>query len=381
MNESVFNIHDVVLMFCIFECVLFVIFHITVFSFRKVKNSILNIFLLSIAVSSFGNIFLWNYDIHLSPGLSIGFAIMSMGSQALRAPLLYLYVQSLTQEHFTLKPFHLLHLMPAVACCVLVLSSSITLEILRSDTENLALISVVEGIWDIVKFVSLSYGAATIAVVWRNHDLLKQTHSEFSIKKFGWLRILVGGFFLNWTWSIVIQFVGRYIGGSSADIVGAAHNYMLFVIINALITYSLYYFFMQRKSGVGENDTGQNTPILCPRVIAKVAATVEKKNYHLEPNITLEELSLRIDLPIRTVSTVINKHYGKNFFDFINGYRIDTAKSLLIDPSKAHLSILEILSKSGFNSTSSFHRYFKRMVGLTPTEFRNENRSPSTLLG
>ncbi len=68
-------------------------------------------------------------------------------------------------------------------------------------------------------------------------------------------------------------------------------------------------------------------------------------------------------------------HYHSNFFEFINGYRIEEAKRLLLADEAKDDTILDIIYKSGFNSQSAFHRFFKRIVGMTPSEFRNRQRT------
>ena len=59
-----------------------------------------------------------------------------------------------------------------------------------------------------------------------------------------------------------------------------------------------------------------------------------------------------------------------NFNEFVNLHRINEAKRLLADTQLFNLSINEIYTQAGFNSKSAFHRFFSRLVGVSPTEFR-----------
>jgi AraC-like DNA-binding protein len=90
----------------------------------------------------------------------------------------------------------------------------------------------------------------------------------------------------------------------------------------------------------------------------------------LESNINLERFSEQIGLKPRDTSVVINSHYKTTFLEFINYYRVEEAKRLLSSPEFKDEAIQTIIDKSGFNSSSAFHRFFKRIVGITPTEFR-----------
>ena len=89
----------------------------------------------------------------------------------------------------------------------------------------------------------------------------------------------------------------------------------------------------------------------------------------IDPEITLKKLSEQVDIPFRYLSQIINENLHKNFYDFINNYRIEEAKKLLSDPG-CKKTILEILYQIGFNSKSSFNTSFKKNTGLTPTQFR-----------
>ena len=91
---------------------------------------------------------------------------------------------------------------------------------------------------------------------------------------------------------------------------------------------------------------------------------------YLTSTLTLKELAERLDLNPRILSRVINERKNQNFFDFINGYRIDDAKMILSNPAKRKMTILEVLYGVGFNSKSVFNTTFKKNTGVTPTEYR-----------
>lgn len=94
----------------------------------------------------------------------------------------------------------------------------------------------------------------------------------------------------------------------------------------------------------------------------------------LESNINLERFAEQIGLKPRDISAILKMHYQSNFFEFINRYRVEEAKRLLLSPEFKDETILGIIYKSGFNSPSAFHRFFKRMVDMTPTEFRQQGK-------
>jgi AraC-like DNA-binding protein len=110
-------------------------------------------------------------------------------------------------------------------------------------------------------------------------------------------------------------------------------------------------------------------------IIGRLNTTMEHDKLFLNPEITLPELAKSIDIPSYQLSRIINEKFECNFFDFINGYRVNEVKSKLNDPTFSNLSLLGIAFDSGFNSKSAFNRIFKKTTGLTPSEFKKINQS------
>ena len=78
--------------------------------------------------------------------------------------------------------------------------------------------------------------------------------------------------------------------------------------------------------------------------IQKVQTGMEEKKLYLKHNLNIEEFSKRIDLPIKDVSAIINKHYGTNFFEFMNKYRVEEAKRLILDERCSDMTVLDIVA-------------------------------------
>jgi putative ABC transport system permease protein len=61
----------------------------------------------------------------------------------------------------------------------------------------------------------------------------------------------------------------------------------------------------------------------------------------------------------------------KNFATYVNEYRIKEAIRLLSENSNDTISYQNVAFDVGFNDQRNFNRVFKKMTGLTPSEFRN----------
>ncbi|RPJ69635.1 MAG: AraC family transcriptional regulator [Alphaproteobacteria bacterium] len=94
----------------------------------------------------------------------------------------------------------------------------------------------------------------------------------------------------------------------------------------------------------------------------------EEKPY-LNDTLSLEDLAGALEIAPRYLSQVINQAFGRNFFDFINSYRIGYAIEMLSD-KRSGKTISEIFYTSGFNSKATFYKAFKKQMNTTPTEYR-----------
>lgn len=99
-------------------------------------------------------------------------------------------------------------------------------------------------------------------------------------------------------------------------------------------------------------------------------ALIEEEKLFKNPDISMTLLAAKMKLSNGYLSQIINQKEGKNFFDFINGYRVEEVKRNLADPNFDHFSILGIGLEAGFKSKSTFNAVFKKMTGHTPTAYK-----------
>jgi AraC-like DNA-binding protein len=101
----------------------------------------------------------------------------------------------------------------------------------------------------------------------------------------------------------------------------------------------------------------------------KVVAYMDKEKPYTNPKLNLVELAHHLKLPPYLLSKIINTGFDKNFFDFINGYRVDEFKRRVEDPQFRNYTLLSIAFDVGFNSKTAFNRSFKKITNQTPSSF------------
>ena len=94
--------------------------------------------------------------------------------------------------------------------------------------------------------------------------------------------------------------------------------------------------------------------------------------------LTIGALAEAISVPEHRLRPLINDHLGfRNFAAFVNARRIEAAKRLLADPTKARATVAAIAYELGFGSLGPFNRAFKEATGVTPTAYRRTRQTPS----
>ncbi|MCE7993522.1 MAG: helix-turn-helix transcriptional regulator [Roseivirga sp.] len=121
------------------------------------------------------------------------------------------------------------------------------------------------------------------------------------------------------------------------------------------------------SSSLGETEL----KLLLDRLESHIVAEGSFKN----PNLRISDLASELDIPSHHISQCLSQLLHKNFFDFINKYRVEAVKQNLIDPKYRNYTLFAIASEVGFNSHSSFYRVFKKITGLTPKAFIQQNQT------
>jgi AraC-like DNA-binding protein len=106
---------------------------------------------------------------------------------------------------------------------------------------------------------------------------------------------------------------------------------------------------------------------------AKVLAYMKTEKPYLISDISIDKLAEMLDLTSHHLSQIINEQFGKNFFEFINEYRVEEVKQQIARNRGEKYTLLSIAHDSGFNSKSTFNSTFKKYTKLTPKQYMNTN--------
>jgi AraC-like DNA-binding protein len=371
MKLSIFNIHDVAQFITVTLCLLLAIFQFFYPSNSRIGKYFLTFFLFDIAIGVASVLMFWQPTIQISPIIdSCIIPYILFGSLLLKGPLLYGYVSSLTTPNYRLEPAYFIHLVPIF---IYFFSLSITIASTDSfhthlqDSDKLTTsLSLYD--WHSVKIIPIIYAIIAVYKVHQHKKHCNDHHPYFSSHGCTWLDILAWGALFNWVWSLGAHILGIYVSASVADKFGILDNYITSGLISTLFVCSLIHINKQLSANLNSHELLDNNTE--SRILEKIIHCMEVEKLFLNPRLNIQRMADHIKTPYREVSALINTHFHANFNEFINLYRINEAKRLLSDSHLLNVPINEIYAQAGFNSKSAFHRFFSRLVGVSPTEFR-----------
>jgi AraC-like DNA-binding protein len=301
-------------------------------------------------------------------------------------PLLFLYVQSMTNPQRKISWLASIHFIPFIAFfAVSVIFRSYPL---MRDLRNFFIpdrFMPLRIVYSTFFFLSVSVYSILSFIEIRKHQAnLKNLVSYTSgVITLNWLKILSISFYV----AFVILFI---LGGLNmiGDIIPFDPYFVVFAFIALFsFVYSFYgikqpvIFGQELRINEDEKDEKKETEKYsrsglkekqAEQYLEKLIHVMETDKPYLDRDLSIHELSVITDIPRHHITQVLNEKHGKNFFTFINEYRVKEVISRFNDPANNNFTILAIAYDSGFNSKTTFNSIFKSQTGLTPSEFREK---------
>ncbi|WP_418510590.1 helix-turn-helix transcriptional regulator [Corallibacter sp.] len=324
---------------------------------------ILSFFLLGKGLTLISNL-IFNLEVNL-PLLWRNTAIFFYSFLFFYAPFIYFFSKQVTTG-MIFKTKQAIHFFPFVIFLLLNSILILQINVFHNQSFITDLANIIEKFTYLYFVQVISYSLAAYYLLLKNERADVHFKKSFKwVKHFILLFIIVWFLFLSSTVSAVC--FKNYSIAQSLEIFGLG-----FLIVLSNITLftlfknpELFYndLLLKKTPNPNNNDliTKENYDNLCHVIV--------KKELHKESDLKVARLAEEIGLSARNTSLLIKEYHKGNFYDYINSFRIEEAKKLLLN-SNNDLTILSIIYESGFNSKSVFNTVFKKNVGMTPSEFR-----------
>lgn len=116
-----------------------------------------------------------------------------------------------------------------------------------------------------------------------------------------------------------------------------------------------------RKSNVTEEE--------CRRLAGELELLMQRDRLYVNPNLKIADLAAILNVSTYTLSYLFNQYLDKNYYDYLNDYRIEEFKRLVDKDEYSKYTLTALAELCGFSSRTSFFRYFKKVIGITPNEY------------
>ena len=104
-------------------------------------------------------------------------------------------------------------------------------------------------------------------------------------------------------------------------------------------------------------------------LIQRLEDLMKIEKLFLMPELALADVAKKLGVPRHHLTQALNTQLGKNFYTYINEYRVKTVIESLKKSENRQFTVLAIALECGFNSKSTFNSVFKKITGLTPSDF------------
>jgi len=300
------------------------------------------------------------------------------------APTLFLCVTHFVSVDKRFKRSELWHFAPFGLFCLLSLPF-----LLSGNAVKMKAIDDLGGPFDPVDHVMLGMVLAQVISYWllsllkllkhrKNIGQITASPAEFNLDWLLWVLYGIGAMILIWMMDLWYYTL-------VLDATPATPVYL--VLIGwlgyfALRQKEIYPFTQAEAEAVDEIMTGnselttlarrpmfseEKLELLKKRLLEKM----EHEKPYLDPDINLPELAGYMQLSVHEMSQLVNEGFAENFAQFINRYRVEESKRLLLSDKYAHLNMVGIAYEAGFNSKTAFNTVFKKLTGVSPSAFRN----------
>ena len=372
----------------LFVLLLFLLFFIAVFLFtahkgKRISNFLIGAFFLVIFLNLTDSFLLLKQVYINAPA----WALWGSSFLLLSGPLMYFYTQSVIYRQFYFSRKKVVHFLPFL---ILFLFSEISyLAVSREQQLNILNGILARKIPPMVYLVSVAVYSHFMVYLFLSKKILgdyrlaaANKYSESEKITIAWLNQTIWFF-------LFLMLIGAANGWLSFQSLKEPYFYLLGATIFLLLLYVIFILFkalrnpglfstwneQELKDAVqtARQDLPDQGTIEKQELIKKLLLYMQSNKPYLEPELTIDELATRLLVKPKLLSQAINDQLRKNFFEFINQYRIEEAKRMLDNPTDKKITVLEVMYDAGFNSKSSFNTLFKKYTGLTPSEFKRQH--------
>ncbi len=363
---------------------------------NRQSNRILSIFMLIQAVVLASNcVFSPDVQLNLPHLLRIDWPLsMAFG------PIFYFYYSSILEKNFKFKAYHILLFIPFFLSVLFlmplfVLDGPTKTDILNASHNGRTPSSLTSYSWSFKYLVPALqiqmaiYCGICIQRIKKYRKELYNYKSNISKESLSWLLylsiIMIITHLFNLVGFTATVFFGNKIVHHSylSDSLGAMVARNIAPLEFALLTYMIGYKALKQSelSMIREITKTQRkyeksslTDEESKTIMSELSTIMTEEKAYMDSELNIVSLAEKLSISRHHLSQVINRQTGKNFYEYINNYRINEIIFMLQSGFNENKNILDVAYRSGFDSKSAFYKYFRKITGMSPREYITTNK-------
>ena len=325
--------------------------------------------------------------------VAIFFAPIAFSVNLTLMPFLWFLVQRGFNPYYRFTPLRLLHFLPAVLSLILFCVSVFSLpQSQRYDfmiNENMG-----DDTWlgdvnyTMVLLQLIGYFYAIFRYLRKVKRFVRNHYSAAELQRKVWIPRFIGLFaamfmvvmvcYALWprTDAWLLQLLTVIIMGYLlyAELAIALERYSNDTVVTTVAAEAETEFITTEVKPQPEADNGKEEMQKLEQYARQVEEYLRTSEVYVNPKLSLRDVSQATGITYNNISKAINATMNKNFFDLVNGFRIEKSKALPISKKEKGLTLETIAEMCGFNSRITFNNAFKKVIGVTTTEWLRLNR-------
>lgn len=171
--------------------------------------------------------------------------------------------------------------------------------------------------------------------------------------------------------SIVLANVINYSSGFYIGIIkylSVLSFFLTFLIYTMSRRNNNYFQVLRKQTDKNRYEKSKIKNLDVSQILSRIKLLMTDEKIFLDEDLSLNSFASELEIGPYQLSQIINENFNKNFNAFINEYRIEEAKVMLINDRDR--TIVSVSYAVGFNSPATFYEWFYKITGVSPSKFR-----------
>lgn len=338
---------------------------------RRISNIFLALLIFVITLILFRGVLYFSKYMFLVPQLIGSFNSIPF----LVGVFLYLHIQAFSNKDFKFTKTDLLHFIPFVLYNIYYISFYIKPLEFKIEVLTKSYISDMPADYVYLVYTVFThtfiYCILSLKLLKEYRKTIREVYSTIDKINLNWMRNLIWAIiFLIW-----IVMLLRIFGYDTI-------TPLIYSVYLVIVVYTFGYLFLRQpeifldyieripQSQKIRYEKSGLSKLKAENLKERLIEIMEKEKLFTDNELTAKTLADRLSITQHNLSQLINENFNQTFFDFVNYYRVEEAKKLLVSPEAQNYTVIAIGLDVGFNSKSTFNAVFKKYTNMTPSQYR-----------